>query len=186
MSSENNSVPQADSPLIPIFRGLGRNLIFRGILEIVFGALLLIVPDKTITILTYVIGVALILSGATQLLAAALSKSSKKSWSVINGIVLLLFGVITVCSPLLMEYLWIVVLGLWLIVSGINEFFGGGWRRLWGIISCILSVAIGVIFIALPFASIGAIVMIVGWVFITSGFLALCAGIDMRVASRKL
>lgn len=186
MSSENQNAPKTNPALAQIFRGLGINLIFRGVLEIAVGILLLVAPAPTIKILTIVIGAALILSGLLQLLTAARAKDSKKHWALINAIVLLVLGVLVVCFPLRADKIWIIVLGMWLVVTALNEFFGGGWRRFWGILSCVLSLLIGACFIAFPFIGLECLVLITGGVLITSGVLAICAGADMRIASKKL
>ena len=186
MSDENKSAPPQQSPLSVVFQGLGRNLIFRGIIETAVGLLLLFSPDRTVLILTVAIGVLLILDGVVLMLSTLRSGFAGARWAVINAAALVIFGTITVISPLLMEHLWILILGVWLIVSAINEFFGGGWRRIWGIISSLLSFVVGVIFILMPFASIGAIVMIAGGVLAASGILTFCAGADIRAAGKEL
>ena len=186
MSSENNNEPQVNSPLAPILRTVGRSLIFRGVLEITVGILLLAAPVQTIKIFTIVIGAALILSGLLQLLTAAGSKNSKKNWALINAAVLLVVGVLVVCFPLKAEKIWIILLGLWLVVSAINELGSGGARRISGILSCVLSLLIGVFFIVYPFTGLAYIVWIVGIVMIVSGVLTLGAGMDMNAAGRKL
>lgn len=186
MAEESNSPVKSNPALASAFRSLGRSLFLRGVLEIAFGVLLLIFPGDTIKILTIVIGAALSLSGLFQLLIAARSKDTKKHWALINAIALLVFGILVVCSPLLFDKLWIIVIGLWLIASALNELFGGGWRRIWGILSCLLSLAIGAIFVAFPFIGLTSIILITGWVMITSGVLAICAGVDLLVASKKI
>ena len=186
MSSENQNAPKPNPALSAVFRSLSRSLAVRGVLEIVFGVLLLLYTDPTIRILTIVIGAALILSGVAQLLGAARSKNSKKHWALINAIALVVFGVLIICSPLLWKYLWSVVLGLWLIVSSVNEFFGGGWRRFWGFFCSVLTLAVGVAFIAFPFVCQDILAKVTGGLMITSGVLALCAGVDLHVASKKV
>lgn len=185
MAEESNSPVKSNPALASAFRSLGRSLFLRGVLEIAFGVLLLLYTAPTIRILTIVIGAALCLSGLFQLLIAARSKDSKKHWALINAIALLVFGIFVICSPLLMDYLWIIVIGMWLIVSALNELFSGGWRRIWGLLSCVLSVAIGVCFIVLPFYALDLIAKISGWVMIVSGILVLGASIDLFAAGKK-
>ncbi|MBP5531823.1 MAG: DUF308 domain-containing protein [Lentisphaeria bacterium] len=186
MSEENKSALTERSPLSILFQGLGRNLIFRGILEVAVGLLLLFSPARTIRILIVVIGVLLILDGVGLFLASLRAGSVGKRFAVINASVLVFFGAMTICSPLFMEYLWILILGVWLIVTSISELLGGGWRRIWGIASSLLSLIVGVTFILMPFASVEAIAMIAGGVLTASGILTFCAGVDMRAASRRI
>ena len=186
MSDENKSASTQRSALSLLFQGLGRNLIFRGMIETAVGLLLLFSPERTVKILTIAIGVLLILDGVVLFLSTLRSRFPGNRWAVINATALVLFGAITVFSPLVMEYLWILVLGMWLIVSAVNELFCGGWRRIWGIVSSLLSLIVGVSFILMPFASIGAIVMITGGVLVASGILTFCAGLDIRAAGKEV
>ena len=186
MSDENKAASPERSPLSILFQGLGRNLIFRGILEVAVGLLLLFSPARTIEILTVAIGVLLILDGVVLFFASLRSGPAGKRFAVINATLLVLFGAMTICSPLFMEYLWILILGVWLIVTSVSELLGGGWRRMWGIASCLLSLIVGIVFILMPFASIEAVVMIAGGVLTASGILTFCAGADMRAASKKV
>ena len=181
MSNQSNSL----SPIAAIFRGMGRNLMLRGILELVIGILLLINPLKTVVWLTIVIGVLLILDGVVLFFSYLRTKASGRHWMLINAAALIVFGAVIVCSPLLMDELWIIVLGVWHIVSAVNELFGGGWRRKMGIVSSALSLVVGVIFVALPFLALNAMITITGIVLIASGFLSIVTGYDLRAASKK-
>ena len=186
MASESSTPPKSNPALASAFRSLGRSLFLRGVLEIALGVLLVLYTAHAIKILTIVIGAALGLSGLFQLLIAVRSKDSKKHWALINAVALLVFGIFVIWSPLLADKLWIIVIGIWMIVSAANELFSGGWRRIWGILSCVLSVAIGVCFIVLPFYALDLIAKISGWVMIVSGILVFSAGIDLHSASKKV
>ena len=173
------------SPIATIFRSLGRNLILRGLLELVIGILLLCKPAGTIKWLTIVIGALLILDGVVLFFSYLRTRTSGRHWMLVNAVALIVFGTVIVCSPLLMDYLWIIMLGVWHIVSAINEFFGGGWRRLMGILSCALSLVIGAIFIALPFIALQALILTTGIVMIAYGCFSLFTGLDLHAASKK-
>lgn len=185
MASDSKS-SKSNPALASAFRSLGRSLIFRGVLEIAFGALLLIVPVPTIKILTIVIGVSLILGGLLQLLSSMRSATTNKHWAVINAAVLLVFGVLIIFFPKRVENIWIIALGVWLIVSAFSELFSGGWRRLWGLLSCILSLVVGAVFIAFPLIGMALVVAVTAGVMITSGVLTICAGVDLHIASKKV
>lgn len=174
------------SPIAAVFRGLGGNLILRGILELAIGILLLVKPLKTVEWLTIILGVLLILDGAVLFLSFLRTKTSGRHWMLINAIALIVLGTVIVCSPLLMSELWIVALGVLHIVSAINELFGGGWRRLMGILSSALSLVVGVIFVALPFLALNAVITITGIMLIAYGCFSLFTGYDLRAASKKM
>jgi len=174
------------SMLSAILRGLGRNLILRGIVEIVIGVMLLFNPFNTIRVLTMVIGALLIVDGIVAAMFALRTRGSDRSWTVVNAFVLLIVGIITVCSPLWMDKLWMIALGVWQIASVITSLFNGGWRRLWSVLSGVLSLVIGIIFIVLPFVALAYVGIIAGCVLAASGFFTICAGADLRIASKEL
>lgn len=197
MSDENRTETEArtDSGVIPalgahsmlsaMLRGLGRNLILRGVVEMIIGIMLLFTPLEMVRILTVVIGVLLIVDGVVAALFALQADNSDRNWSVVNAFVLLIIGVFTVCSPLLMDKLWMIAIGIWQIASVITSFCNGGWRRLWAVLSGVLSLVIGIIFIVLPFVTLKYMGMIAGCVLAASGFFTICAGADLRIAGRK-
>lgn len=175
----------ADPVLYAILRGLGRNLILRGIAEMIIGIILLINPFGVLEVLTIVIGVLLIAAGIVAALFALRADDSDRNWSVVNAFVLLVVGVVTVCLPQQMDKIWMIALGVWQIASVITSLFNGGWRRLWSALSCALSLVIGIIFIALPFFALKTLATVAGCVLAASGFFAICAGTDLRIAGRK-
>ncbi len=173
------------SMLSAILRGLGRNLILRGIVEMIIGILLLLTPLEAFRVLTIIIGALLISDGIVAALFAFRTESADRNWSVVNAFVLLIVGVVTVCSPLLMDKLWMIAIGIWQIASVITALCNGGWRRLWAVLSGVLSLVIGVIFIALPFVALKSVGIIAGCVLTASGFFTICAGADLRIAGRE-
>ena len=179
------SESKSTSTLAAAFRGLSRNLMLRGLIELVIGILLLCKPVSTIKWLTIIIGLLLILDGLLMFASYLRTKGAGSDWMIVNAIALVALGAVTVSSPLMMDYLWIIMLGAWHIVSAVNELAGGGWRRLLGIASCVLSLIIGVIFIMLPFVGLQALITVAGIVLIASGVFSLLTGADLRAASRK-
>ena len=181
--SENQSA--SISPLATIFGVLGRNLMLRGIFELVIGILLLVNPMNTVKWLTIVIGVLLIVDGVVLFLSSLRNNVSGRGWMIVNAVALVIFGAVIVGSPLMMDRLWIIVLGALYVVSAINEFFGGGWRRPLGILSCVLSLIIGVVFIVLPFVGLQAVIFVTGILMVAYGVFSLLTGADLRIASKK-
>lgn len=185
-NTENAAPPAPVSPLSMIFGRLGKNLILRGILELVIGILLLVTPIKTVTWLTIVIGALLIIDGVALFIAYLRSGDTGSVWMLINSIALVIFGAVIVGSPLMMDWLWIIVLGVWHIVSAINELCSGGWRRPMGLLSGVLSLLIGVIFIVLPFVALKAVILVTGIMMVAYGCFSLITGADLRAASKQL
>jgi len=172
--------------LSAILRGLGRNLILRGIVEMIIGITLMLVPLEAFRVMTIAIGILLIVDGVVAALFALRTSGSDRNWTVVNAFVLLIVGVVTVCSPLLMDKLWMIALGIWQIASVLTSFFNGGWRRLWSVLSGVLSLVVGIIFIVLPFVALTYVGIIAGCVLTASGFFTICAGADLRIAGRDI
>ena len=181
--SENKSI--VDSPVISLLRGLGRNLILRGVLEMLIGIMLLDNPLMTVKMFTIVLGVLLTADGLVLFWAALNAGEKDRLWTFLNASVLVIFGVVTICSPLLMDRLWMIALGVWQIVSALFALLGGGWRRFWGVVSGILSIIIGVIFVALPFVGLTWFAIVAGCIMIASGFFSIFAGTGLRLSCRS-
>jgi len=186
MSEECGAATRADHPVVPVLRGLGRNLILRGVVEMLIGIMLLINPITTIKVITIIIGALLVIDGLVLFWVTLNADGNDRFWTFVNASVLVAFGVVTVCSPLLMDRLWIIALGAWQIVGALFMLAGGGWRRLWAIFSCVLSIVIGVIFVALPFVGLASFALLAGCVMAASGFFSICTGIGLRRSCRDI
>ena len=186
MSDENVSFGNVVSPVSAVLRGLGRNLILRGALELAIGIMLLVSPLVAIRALTTVVGALLVIDGLVLFWVTTGTAGEDRFWTFVNASVLVVFGVLTVSSPLFMDRLWIVALGVWQIFSALSELIGGGWRRFWGVFSGIVSLIVGAIFIVLPFVGLTFFAVFAGCVMIASGFVSTCAGMGLRHSGGKI
>ena len=186
MPEENTAtVVSAGSPLSMIFRGLGRNMILRGAVELLIGILLLARPGATLRLLTVIFGILLTVDGVAMLLVALRSKDPIRNWTLANAVALVILGVVAICAPFKMDMLLMVVLGVWQIVSAVTDLLGGGWRKAWGLVSGLLSLAVGIVFVVLPFAALSYIMLIAGCLLIASGIITIFAGAGLRAAGTR-
>lgn len=171
----------ADSPLLgAAIRMLGRDLMLRGILEALLGVLLLVRPVQTAVVLTVAIGVFLLIDGATMLLIGLKAPGPGKKWLIINAVLLLLLGVFAVWRPIMVDSLWVVILGIWQLMGGIEALAGGG-AKLWNVLLGVLSLALGVVFIVSPFVGLLSIIWLIGVLLVLSGALTILAGVKLRI-----
>ncbi len=168
-----------------LFRSLGKNLIFRGVLELLLGILLLLNPLQTTAMLTIVIGAFLIMDGIGILIAGIRHSGAGKAWLITNAAALALLGLVAVLRPILMDTMWVLVIGVWQIFGGIECLAGGGWRRGWNVASGVLSLILGVIFICAPFAGLLSVIWLLGILLISSGVVTVAAGVQLRSAGGK-
>lgn len=152
--------------------------IIRGIFSIAIGLTIIVVPDLTLPFVIRVLGAFLLIDGLVALLINYFSKNQKSSPFLIvpRGTTSLIFGAILVLFPSLMVNMFVFFLGFILLIAGltqlINQITG---RSLMGtswiiIIISLISISMGVFFIAKPFESAQTMLIIFGVMIILYGF----------------
>src|SRR5659263_421287 len=102
-----------------------KNSLFRGILTIALGSILLFVPGLTMQTVIIIIGAMLVLSGLITLILSNRKKAGSVNgfWSA-QGIMTVLFGIVFIASPLVMVKLFVVFLGIILLILGFFQLLG--------------------------------------------------------------
>ena len=177
--SENN-IPVQSPVLGAAMRALGRDLVLRGVLEALVGLLLLLRPMQTAVFITIAVGVFLIIDGATLLFLALRSSGPGRGWLIVNAALLLLLGVFAVWRPVMVDSLWVVILGVWQILGGI-ETLAGGINKLWNVFSGVLSLIVGIVFVVSPFVGLMSIIWLIGALLLFSGVVTIIAGTKFRI-----
>jgi uncharacterized membrane protein HdeD (DUF308 family) len=106
-------------------RGVG---LWRGILAVIAGAIVIRHPSDSITVLALAFGIFLIVAGVFELVAA-IEYSERRGWRILEGLVDLAVGILIVSWPQFGVYTFAIVLGISLIVRGVVE----AWLALAGI-----------------------------------------------------
>jgi uncharacterized membrane protein HdeD (DUF308 family) len=92
-----------------------------GVVDIIFGLLLLLWPGKTLVIMMYLAGIWAIVLGALEIIASIRSRKQNSGWvwGLITGIVAVIFGILVAIHPgfTLVTLTWVV--GIFAIVFGI-------------------------------------------------------------------
>ena len=173
-----NNIPVESPVLGAAMRALGRDLVLRGVLEALVGLLLLLRPMQVAEFITIAVGVFLLIDGATLLFLGIRSSGPGRAWLIVNAVLLLLLGVFAVWRPIMVDYLWVVILGIWQILGGVETLSGG--RKLWNVFSGVLSLVLGIVFIVSPFVGLFSIVWVIGALLFFSGLIRIVAGIRFR------
>ena len=170
MNSEDNFSEEPHSP-IPVLTpqklaalfGISRSSLFiRGIVLLLFGLVLWIHPVKVMMTITMVIGAYILIEGIVLLIGGLRLKASTRGWFVLNALLGILLGAFALFSPLVVDKALIVIIGIWELLGGCRELFypvKSGSGRFWTVISGLLSIIIGLVFIIPPLAGI----MVVAW-----------------------
>jgi uncharacterized membrane protein HdeD (DUF308 family) len=142
-------------------------LLIRGVAGIIFGIVAMIWPIHTAIALAILWGVWALFDGVGWLIQAfGPMRTSGRVWSIIMGIIALLAAFFAIFSPAMAAVTLTWILGIWLIVRGGFEFFAAfgaeGWTRWLVLLGGVVSVVLGVLFVANPGRSAVAVTFTLG------------------------
>jgi len=168
-------------------RSSGSLLMAAGAISIVAGLLAIAFPDITLLALALFAGINLIvLSGLT--LVDAFSKdvdSGARAVSAVLGVLGLIAGLVVLRRPGETLLALVLVLGIWLVVSGIVAFFRSFddvEGRAPRILVAICEILLGILILSLPDVSLRTVAILAGISFVLRGALAVYGGWQLRKA----
>ena len=153
------------------FQSYRRMFFIRGIIAILFGAVVLIAsPATTLLVLVYLFGAYAFISGIVAVLLAFRSIKEHHAWglllvegllSIVAGVVAFVWPGITAFSLLFLIVAWAIVTGITQIVSAFLFLSGAGYKWLLGL-SGLSSVVFGILIALWPGAGLLTIVWLIG------------------------
>ena len=153
-----------------------RNSLFRGILTIALGSILLFVPGLTLQTVIIIIGAMLVLSGLVTLILSNWKKAgSINGFLSTQGIMTVLFGIVFIASPSVMVKVFVVFLGIILLILGFFQLLGSLGtltRSAWGwiyFLIALMTFGSGIFLLTDPFKSAEAILAFLGAILILNG-----------------
>ncbi|WP_157956687.1 HdeD family acid-resistance protein [Salinicola halimionae] len=157
-----------------------------GVVAIIFGLFAIFRPLAAIAAMTWIMGIMALAEGVTSLVTlATVPAGARKRWLVFYGVISVLFGLFAIFNPLSMASALLVLVGLWLVVAGVNRLIlglrvrrgvpGEGWTVLSGVIALLLGIALMV-------SPLSGLIATALWI----GILALLFGIAQTVAAWRL
>lgn len=162
-------------------------LILRGILGALIGFALLMQPYFAMLFITVAIGVFMIIDGGLLIGYVAAGGKRGRAIGLTYGILILLLGILTIWNPLFMNLAWIIMIGVWQLISGVNMVTGEYKGRHAGMIrfSGVISILLGLIFIVWPFTGMAVYIRVGGAFLLVASILMIFSGIfkssDARV-----
>lgn len=145
------------------------------VILILIGAVLLLRPDAGARALTLVVGWILVIAGGVGLGSALLARMTLGYGAMGSSLMMLLLGILIVSRPMMLASLFGVVIGAYLIFSGLGSLGDAGRLRAngqsWvlGMIWGGASVVVGVYLILSPMTSSRFVMMIAGLAMIACG-----------------
>ncbi len=155
-------------------------LLVRGLVFFILGLIGLFRPIGSLAAVTVILGVFLLLDAIGALF---LSFACHRFFGVFWSILLCAAGIAMIVRPVEADTLVAVVLGIWLIATGVSELVSAGVSssKLFLSGSGILSILIGILLVAAPFAGLAAFSMIVAILLLISGAEMLILVFGLRV-----
>jgi len=153
-----------------------KNSLFRGILTIALGCVLLFVPGLTLQTVIIIIGAMLILSGLITLILSNRKKNrTVNGFLSAQGIMNVLFGIVFVASPTVIVKVFVFFLGIILLIMGLFQLIGAlgslarsGWSLIYFLIA-LLTLASGLFLLTDTFKSAETILSFLGVILILNG-----------------
>ena len=158
-------------------------LLLRAVIYILLGVFMLFNPLTLITVVTVIIGVYFLFEGYVLFSGAKKTGGGVKAILYLNATIFTLLGLVTVLAPLIMDKLWMILAGIWLILGSMQYFTMPAKNkaaRKGELITGVLSLLAGLTLIFIPMGLFAFIGILAGIMLIVSGIavLGLSAAID--------
>jgi uncharacterized membrane protein HdeD (DUF308 family) len=173
--------------------GSWKSLVLRGVLAIIFGIIAIWAPVDTAVTLALLWGIWAAVDGVSSIYQAFTPEGRREGrvWLVIMGIIALIAAFIAIVDPGFAATVLTWTLGIWLVVRGVFELAGAfaataRMPRWVLVLSGILSVVLGVLFILNPAAGAVSIAVTLGIFAIAWGVTFIAAGFTLRRAESSV
>lgn len=168
-----------------------RATVLRGVLGVVFGVVAVAWPVGTVVALALLWGVWAVVDGVSEIVHATRPGTQGRGWLVVMGVVSLAAGAFAIVSPDVAAVTLTWVLGIWLLARGLFELVGAAGSRLpaprWLlVVSAVLSVLLGVLFVANPGTAAVTLALWLGLTALVWGVVLVVTGLVLRRAARDV
>ena len=161
-------------------------MIAAGAISIIAGVLAIVYPDITLLVLAIFAGVNLIVLSALSLADAFSSdQDGSRALSAILGVLGLISGLVVLRRPGETLLVLILVIGIWLVVSGAVQFFRAFEdleTRALRLMIAVSEIVLGALILCLPDLSLRTIALLAGISFLLRGAFTVYAGWQLRRA----
>jgi uncharacterized membrane protein HdeD (DUF308 family) len=181
---------QPAQQLIADVRSSGTVLVVAGLLSCAAGVLALVYPDITLLALGLIAGINVLILSAITLtdVFSASADAGARVLAGVLGILGIIAGITLMRRPGESLLVLLLVLGVWLVVSGIVDFvraFATLEGRALRLLGALADIVLGTLILALPELSLKTLAVLVGLAFLVRGLIAVATGISLRRAARQ-
>ncbi|MFN3418857.1 MAG: HdeD family acid-resistance protein [Pyrinomonadaceae bacterium] len=162
--------------------------LLRGILALIFGIVAIFFPAAAFLALVLVFGAFAFVDGVFALVSAFTSNARSENWwwLILEGIIGLGIGILTIIQPAAMGEAWLILIAAWALITGILEIITAVRLRkiiqgeFWLILGGIISVLFGLAVAFYPQAGALAIGLLIGLYAILFGAIFIALGLKLR------
>jgi uncharacterized membrane protein HdeD (DUF308 family) len=157
-----------------------------GLVSVIAGILAIAYPDLTLLALGIFAGISLLMVGIMSVVEALAGDSESRALSAIVGVLALLTGLVCLRRPGESLLAIVIVLGFWLVVSGIVAFvraFGHLEDRALMLGLAILDVILGILILSLPHLSLVTLAVLFAISLLARGVFAIVTAFKLRALS---
>ena len=149
-------------------------ILFRALIMLILGICMIFAPLQTLWWMTICIGAIVLIDGVMLLSASLQSQNDLRGVMLINAALLIILGVFSLISPLIMDMVWVMMLGIWQLLSGLQYLFLRKRARhtFFTLVTGILSVLAGLFFLLLPFGGLLAATWLIAIVLLVSAVMS--------------
>src|SRR3954467_4220237 len=171
-------------------RTYGLFMIIAGVLGVVAGVLAIAYPDIALLALALIAGINLMVLGIFALIDAFAGEGEATSrvLAAVIGVLGIIAGLVVIRRPGESLLAIVIVLGIWLIVTGLVDFvraFAELEGRALRLLIALVDIVVGALVLALPKLSLGTLAILVGIAFLIRGGGLLGRGIALRRAAAE-
>ena len=165
-----------------IFKMTRWMMILRAIIMFICGGCMFFAPLPTLWWMTVCIGTIVLIDGVIMLYSALQSEDYElRGTLTVNAVLLILLGLFSLVSPFLMDMVWVMLIGVWQLLAGLQYLFLRKHLKhtFFTLLNGILSVLAGLFFLLLPFGGLLATSWLIAGVLIASAILALAGAFKL-------
>ena len=168
-------------------RQVGTLMIVGGVIGTIAGILALVYPDITLLALALIAGINLLLLGVMSLVDAFSGDGDTPTrvLAAVLGLLGIMAGLVVMRRPGDSLLAVLMVLGIWLVVTGIVDFiraFANVEFRALRLLTALVDVVLGGLILALPDESLGTLALLIGIAFMVRGVISVVRGVQLRKA----
>ncbi len=163
-----------------LVRGYRSMLLFRGILAVLFGVLVLVWPRLSLVILVLVFGIYAVIGGIVAVVdALQYTHEQGRGLLLVEGILSVIVGVVAIVWPAITAFAFLFLIAAWAIVTGVMEIVGAitlpvGAGRRWLLgLAGLVSIIFGVLIATWPRVGLLTVIWLIGIYAIVFGILSI-------------